>query len=347
MGSHLFCVGLDHNSTPQSVRKEFFLDEADTELCLKRLSREPDIDEALIVSTCNRLELYVVIKNDDASRCLDLFSKLQSWSKPDRKALKSPSSIQIISGEDAVRHAIMVVSGLNSMVVGETQISGQWKSSFGLSDKANCIGSYLNKLNQVAMNRSKKIRSTTSVGRGTTSLGHAAINLLASRRDTKNLSIAVVGGGRLGKLSAQYLVTKARPKSLFIINRTSSKAKKLVAELGFGEARDFSKLRETIAEVDVVITATSSKDYIITPQMVFGCERDNSQLEFIDLSLSGDVCPEVALVPGCRLVPIDVIGRIVNKNKKKRAAALAVAQPIIQSGLDYMERWLSCSRHRQ
>lgn len=342
----MFVAGISYKTTSQEARKALHLSVDQTAECLKKLRDHPLVQEAIIISTCNRLELCGVLVDgvDLRAHAEKFFFLLQQWSAKDPAAAAEAvqNKLTIKRGCDAYRQVILLTSGLSSMIVGETQITAQWKQAFNQAKGVGAVGPYLNKLHQTALSSAKKVRSQTVVGRGTVSLGHAAVNILEKQHGgLGGLRVAVVGGGgRVGGLAARYLASK-RPLELYVVNRTIKKASVLVAELGFGVARELRQLPDLLGSVDAIITATSSDEPIITLPMVERFKSRTRPLELIDLSLSGDVDPMVSEVDDVFLYPIDAIGQIINSNISRRAEATSDARPIVQAGVNQMEAWVA------
>ncbi|RLI85292.1 MAG: glutamyl-tRNA reductase, partial [Archaeoglobales archaeon] len=278
----------------------------DCRALIERVLRYPNVSECAILMTCNRVEVYVV--GTETEKTLKDFAKLMRVSE---------RVIEIHKNDACLEHLLRVASGLESMMVGEDQILGQVKDFYNISKQYGGIGDILDVVFSKAIQVGKKVRKLTNINKGSISIGSAAVEL--AERNLGTLSgkkVLVVGAGEMGSLVARALAHK--DCETLIANRTFSRAEKLAKEVG-GKAVPFNKLERYIVESDVVITATASKDYIITREMlekVVGVKKEKILL--IDIALPRDVEESVADIDGVELYTIDDLREISEENLRKR-----------------------------
>jgi len=300
----------------------------DCRALIERVLRYPNVSECAILMTCNRVEVYVV--GTETEKTLKDFAKLMRVSE---------RVIEIHKNDACLEHLLRVASGLESMMVGEDQILGQVKDFYNISKQYGGIGDILDVVFSKAIQVGKKVRKLTNINKGSISIGSAAVEL--AERNLGTLSgkkVLVVGAGEMGSLVARALAHK--DCETLIANRTFSRAEKLAKEVG-GKAVPFNKLERYIVESDVVITATASKDYIITREMlekVVGVKKEKILL--IDIALPRDVEESVADIDGVELYTIDDLREISEENLRKRLREAKKAEKIIAEELEHLKLML-------
>ena len=329
----LVLIGLNHKSAPVEVRERLaFSDEA----CLVGLRALVDGDvirEGLILSTCNRVEVLVAANHElseETGRHLVRFLSESSNLRPEELNAHAYSYVD----DGAVRHLFNVASSLDSMVVGEPQILGQVRKAYSLATEAGTAGRILNRLLPHAFYVAKRTRNETGIASSAVSVSYAAVELgrkifevLAGR------TVLLIGAGETAELSARHLL-KAGVSRVLIANRTERKANRL-AEQFSGEVVDFNYLASPLAEADIVICSTNSRDYLVTPPLVrkaqAHCGRGPSV--FIDLSVPRNIDPEVAEIGNLFLFDIDDLQAVIQSNLKERVRETARAGAIIEAEL--------------
>jgi glutamyl-tRNA reductase len=331
---HLFVVGFNHNTAPVEVRERHYLDTDMFAHAMSLLADFYQVKEYFLISTCNRLELTALTQHklDDES-VYDLFRNLTTRAAGHDKpaGLLTRNHVYIHHHDQAVSHVFAVCSGLDSLVLGETQIIGQFKEAIARAKERGWMGTILDRLTQEALATAKKVRSCTDIGRGMVSISHMAIHMAnLAAGDLSGLSFALIGAGEMSQVAAQYL-TRYQPLHLEVLNRTLSKAQGLVECVGIGVARPLDELKDALVQSDVVICSTRSSDYLITAAMIENVQkdRDHRPLYLIDISLPRNIDPAVTQAHGVQLFGIDDIKLIVSQHIEERKIAAQKARGII------------------
>jgi glutamyl-tRNA reductase len=343
-----FCVGSNHKTAAISTREQFYLSPDQIQSAIVKTSKTYDIEELAIVSTCNRCEVFGVVNQIDKldpnflyNIYRDVHSINQETSSYTTEALSR--SLYVLTGVDAIRHAFQVASSLDSLVPGETQITGQFKEAMNLAREVGTLGGMLMRLSQEALATAKRVRSQTEIGRHKVSLAHAAIDLARrASEDLSNLRFLIIGAGEMARVAAEYAASH-KPTELLIANRTHSKAFALTEHLGIGQAHGLENVKSLITKSDVVISATTSPQHIITKQDVENAlvSRNSSPLFMIDISLPRNIDPKSSQLDDVYLFDIDDLKSVVESHIKKRKDALQEASKIVASSLENFEKWLS------
>ncbi|BAI63000.1 glutamyl-tRNA reductase [Methanocella paludicola SANAE] len=277
--------------------------------------------EAMILQTCNRVEIYAVSEDPDV---LGKFAVAEGM-----------PPLEHACGDDALLHLLRLAGGLDSMIIGEDQILGQLKSAYLLSEKNGCMGSILSTAVLGAIDAGRRARLETRINKGSVSIGSAAVELAeALAGDLKGRSILVVGAGEMGSLVANGLAQK-NLKGIYVANRTFEQAQKLASSLG-GVAVRLDDICNYIAAADVLICATAAPHLIITKKMVETCAR--RPLIIIDITNPRNVDEAVARVPGVVLHNIDSLRRINEANLERRRAEVGQVERIISEELARMKK---------
>lgn len=318
----LLCIGLSYKTAPLPVREKLAFTVEQQVAQLKALENAGA--EALLLSTCNRVEFYVGTPTVEAGREL---VRSQLTSVAGHTALDYLYEHQ---GEAALVHLFRVAASLDSMVIGEPQILGQVKDAFELAQKAAVAKGELSKACHAAFSSAKRVRSETGVGRAAVSMASAAVNL--ARKIFGSLSgktALVVGAGEMAELAARHL-SSAGASRLWLTNRTFSRAEELAAQVK-AEARPFEQLFATLAEVDVVVSCTASTEPIFTKENVSPTlkARKFRRLLFVDLAVPRDVATDVNTLENVYAVDVDDIQEMLAENAAARAAEAAKAEAIV------------------
>lgn len=346
-GPTFFCVGSNHRTAGISTRENFYLTPEEINLAIQDASQRFKLDELAILSTCNRCEIIGVADSPDKLQPEFLYNVYRHvhTNSRDSKAFASDSlsqSLYILTGIDAVRHAFKVAASLDSLVPGETQITAQFKDAINIAKNAGTLGSMLIRLSQEALGTAKKIRSNTEIGRHKVSIAHAAIDLARrASEDLTSLRFLIIGAGEMARVAAEY-ASSYRPKELILANRTSSRAFELCQHLGYGESHGLENLQTLITRADVVITATTSANFIIRKQDIMSAVkgRGDGPLFLIDIALPRNIEPEISNVDDVYLFDIDDLRDVVESHIEKRREALAAAADIVSASVANFEQWL-------
>lgn len=334
----IIVTGLSHKTAPLEIREEFSIkDEAYKEVLSDLNSRE-SVLESLVLSTCNRTELYLV--TNDYEKCInEINDSLLNYHNLEEKIINN--HFYSYTNEQAVKHLLRVTSSLDSMVVGEPQILGQVKNSYNLSSKNDSTGIILNRLFQYAFFVAKKVRSKTSIGSLSVSISYLAVEL--SKRIFEDLSdrtILLVGTGEMAVLAAKNLINSGI-KNLLIASRTYENAAVLSKELN-GTAIKLEEIYYRLKDVDIVITATGSNNYIFKSEHVSQALklRKNEPMFFIDIAVPRDVDPKVNDIPSVYLYDIDDMQGVLDNNISSRKESAREAESIVDNHGDKFINWL-------
>jgi glutamyl-tRNA reductase len=329
-------VGLSHKSAPIEVREQFALPAERVPELLTALVTRSEVGEALLVSTCNRVELVAAARTG---------APLDAVAAASRAALVSlapaapPSALYSLTGAPAVRHLFGVASSLDSLVLGEPQILGQVKDAYEVARKAGTVGAVLHRTLSRAIHTAKLVRSHTAIGSGQVSVPTVAVDL--ARRifgDLRGHAVLLVGSGEMAETVARLLQSSGA--RLVVVGRTLEKAAALAASVG-GEVRPWSELSATLADVDIVIASTSAPGHVIELEQVKQAQRKRrgqSQF-FIDLAVPRDVSPEIQGRDGIFLYNIDDLSQVVSETLKTRSREAQQAQAIIDAEAKSFDRW--------
>ena len=322
-------VGISHKTAPIEIREKFFCNETHQELFLSELKSSPSVTEALILSTCNRTEIYAnaLSGKDDAESLLGRLFEMKGL--PRSSELRK--HFYVHEGQEAVNHFLRVAAGLESLVLGERQILGQVKNAVELSRKKGMIGQHFNILSNTAIRAGKKAHSETAISYGGGSLSWAAVAMAEQVfKSLKDKSVLIIGAGKMGELAGDQ-ISKKGVKELFVMNRTESCAFELAKRFS-GEAVSFGDIKEILGRVDVCFCSVGAPHYILDKSTVSKiiAAREERKLLFIDISMPRNIDPEIAGVPGVLLYFIDDLDRIVKDTMKKRKEAVADVEAIIK-----------------
>jgi glutamyl-tRNA reductase len=336
MSFYLF--GLNHKTAPLDVREKLaFTDEA----CRQTLPQLIDgifIREALILSTCNRVELLIESALPDnkkiAGKLIDFLSRIHKI-----PADEFAEHFYQFSEAAAVRHFFRVASSLDSLIVGEAQILGQVRKAYSIAAEAGTARRNLHKLLHHTFHVAKRVRTETKIAGNSVSIASAAVEL--GKRifgSLENRTILLVGAGEMAELAARHLVGSGAQKILFV-NRTRQTAEQLAAEFG-GGAVEFTELENALAEADIVICSTAAQKFVITAEMARkAAQIRNQPAIYIDISVPRNIEPEAAEAKGVHLFDLDHLELVTETNRRERNRAAAHAELIIETEVE--EFWQS------
>ncbi len=324
-------VGLNHKTAPVAVRERLaFTEEACAE-GLRLLVDGEIVNEGLIFSTCNRVEVLAATGSERLSEGKERIEEFLSQS---RCLPHGEFSRHLYSHTDdaAVRHVFRVASSLDSMVVGEPQVLGQVRRAYSLAVEAGTAGRVLNRLVHQAFRVAKRVRTETGIASSAVSISYTAVEL--GRKvfgDLKDRTVLLIGAGEMAELSAKHLVSAGVARVL-VTNRTESTARELATKFG-GEAVDFAHLASHLAEADIVICSTSASEYVITPGIAREAleMRRNRPAFFIDISVPRNIDPEVGRIPNLFIFDIDDLESVIASNIREREREAERAELIVES----------------
>ncbi len=344
MDRHLgrfFSYGTNHKHAPLSFRETLYLSPEQVAYVLPQIKAQHHLPELAILSTCNRLEIYGVCPHNDEENAhlfLEIFRDLQVLAK--KKETLSQEHLKNHTfchrGKDAIKHVFDVAASVDSLIVGETQITGQFKEAFDLAQRASTLGPHLFQLSQNALRVAKKVRSETVIGRKTVSIGHAAIDL--SRKIFSNLAeknLLLLGAGDMAHVTGLY-AKKVGIKDIAIVNRSLKRAQELSGVLGCGRVGVLSELESFLRQADIVITALSSDKPVITTSLLKNLlsKRKDKPMYIVDIAIPRNVDSACADFENVYLFELDDLQHYIDKNLSERELAVREAQQIIEHSLE-------------
>lgn len=296
-----------------------------------------NVDECVLLQTCNRIELYAVSK--DGEKTVKIFSEYLI-KRAGTIAEEVSKAIEVSLNQDALKHILRVASGLESMIVGEDQILSQVWNAYLEAESVGTAGPILKTVFNRAVSVGKRVRNRTGINKGAISIGSAAVELAESLLGNLNgKKVLVIGAGETGTLVAKALARRCL-SAIFVANRTHERALKLAEEL-CGKAVKFDRLEEALVDADVVICSTSAPHYLLTKELV--CDvmkqrRNRSNLMIIDISNPRNVEESIQDIEGVKLYNIDDLQSIAERNKEERRKSIEKASKIIDEELPLLER---------
>jgi len=337
---HLLTIGLTHRTAPVQVRERIALAPEHLPVALDELVSLESVNEASILSTCNRTEMFIVVDDPENLAPRNWFMQLDSGSADALAPL-----VHQLSGEQAARHLFRVAAGLDSMILGEPQIMGQVKQSYEVARQAGTVGKYLNQLFQNAFATAKAVRTDTAIGSNPVSVAYAAATL--SRQifgELNDATVLLVGAGETIELTARHL-QQAGATEFIVANRTQARAEQLATELG-GQAISLSMLPDHLHRADVVVTSTAADLPLIGKGAVERAlkKRRHRPMFMVDLAVPRDIEAEVEQLRDVYLYTVDDLQQVVQENLRSREVAAEEAEQIINSRVRAFSDWLNTER---
>ncbi len=331
-------AGVNHKSAPVDVREKIAYPKEHLSPAVRILSREENVLECLILSTCNRVEILTVTSNIHPEP--DFFTSFLSRTHPALSSIPIRPHLYYKTDTEAVEHLFEVTASLDSMIVGEPQITGQVKEAFETCRQENTIGPYLNQIFQRAISTAKRVRSETAISHLPVSISYAACQLARKIfQDMSNKSVLLLGGGEMAQLTARHM-KKMGVRSLTVMTRDSEKGKLLAAEYEASYAT-MDLLEETMAASDMVVCSTGAETYLLTvPVMEKAMERrDFRPLFLIDIAVPRNIDPEISRLSNTFLYNIDDLKSVVESNQKEREMETYAARDIVRQEIAQFQKW--------
>jgi glutamyl-tRNA reductase len=324
----ILVLGLSHHTAPVTLRERFAFAEPSVPATLAQLRESGLVDEAVILSTCNRVELYVATSLEPRKAFAELRQFLVNC-----REYRDPLNDELyqLAEPQSIEHLFKVASGLDSMVLGETEILGQLKKSYDVALQHNHTGGRLNKAFQRAFNVAKHIRTDTNIQRGATSVAAVAVELAEKIfTSLEGRQVMVIGAGDTSEKAARALLSRGA-HSIIVSNRSHERAEALAKELN-GRAVHFDDWAREFRKIDIVISSTSAPHYVLDrarlqPLMEL---RGNEPLLLIDIAVPRDIEPEVNFLENVYLYNVDDLQAIANDYLKQRKDELAKCEAIIR-----------------
>jgi len=344
---HIAVVGLSHRTAPVEIRERLSIPEQTMEASLQQLRADDQVLEASILSTCNRLEIYTLLRHPERgiSAVGAFLSQLSGLAVEELTP-----HLFTFHHEEAISHLLRVSAGLDSLVLGEGQILSQVKKMVRLGQEHHSVGPILNRLLTQAVSTGKRVRTETNLGTGAVSISSAAVELaqlkVGQARGLDELvtldqeQVAVVGAGRMARLLLQHLQAKGC-KGLVLLNRTVSKAELLAADFPAlpVQCRPLDDLDHCLSTCSLVFTSTAADTPIITAERLSGLNR-RSSLMLVDIGVPRNISADTAGLPGVQSYDVDDLQEVVNRNQEARREMAAEAEGLLQEeSRAFLEWW--------
>lgn len=328
---NILCLGVNHESAPVEVRERMAFAHKHLAESLHEIQAIDAIDEVVVLSTCNRVEIYAASEKLESG-----FDRLTNYlNRHFEMQVGEPVDFYKHHNEAAARHLFSVSGGLDSMVLGETEIFGQVKQAYADSQNAGATSRVLNKLFQQAFRAGKLIRSSTQLTRGATSVGSVAVDLAEKIfGDLMSCRVMLIGAGDMSRRTAQSLRSRGA-KSIVVSNRSYDNAVKLAEEMD-GRAIHFDNWSDSLNEVDIIVSSTSAPHHVIHAEMIDAAmyRRGNQPLFVIDIAVPRDVDPEVSDIENVYLYDIDALEGIAADTRNDRKKQLSHCEQVLDQFIE-------------
>jgi len=333
----LIIIGLNHKTAPIEIREKLAFQDSEIKKALLETASLPSLKEDMILSTCNRVEIYAIASETDKAiqELKDFVSRfhhlpLQAFDK----------NLYLLIGQEAVRHIFRVASSLDSMVVGEPQILGQIKSAYQIATDLKTSGLILHRLLHRAFHVAKRVRTETKISNSSVSVSSIAVELAEKIFGTlEKRTVLLIGAGEMSELAARHLISGGIEKIL-VTNRTYERARSLALQFN-GEAIPFEDMGQGLRKADIVISATDASQYLIHPDQVLKLmkERKQKPIFFIDIADPRDIAPEVGDLENVYLYNMDDLQKVAHENLKDREKEAQKAEAIVNDEVDKFVQW--------
>ena len=333
----LFTIGISHHTAPIEIREKVAIARSEYSDRVSELCALSGVEEVVVLSTCNRTEIYCLSTDAGKQGLVDWVHRVN-----DIPAGELDRHFYHHEGEDAARHLVRVASGLDSLVLGETQILGQLKDAWQQAHDAGSLGKVLDRLFQHTFNAAKAIRTTSGISDHTVSVAYTAVVL--ARQIFGNLNsqtVVLVGAGEMVQLCGRYLRDHGIA-NLLIVNRSREKAEELANEMG-ASAMTLDRLGEALPKADILISSTASPDPVIRKADIKAAlrKRRHRPMFLVDIAVPRDIDPEVSKLRDVYLYTIDDLQQVVDENMEQRNAAARSATADVDESVAAFMRWLS------
>ena len=331
-------LGLNHKTAPLEIREKLAFDTTETSRALCELKKRFGQAEFVLISTCNRVELYCAGKlcqGADTAKLAEFLSEFHNIELD-----KFRQFLYAYEDEEAVRHLLMVASSLDSLVVGEAQIIGQVKDSYKLACAAKTAGKTLNRLFHCAFATSKKVYTTTSISNGRVSVAGVAVELAKQLfADISSSKVVVIGAGDTGQLLVQHLL-QAGSRNITVVNRSYDRGLKVAEQYGI-KAEKWERLNEQLINANIAIASASVQDYLFRKESFkeITARRKEGTLLIIDIAVPRNFEPAVNELEGLYLYSIDDLAAVVEQNRKARERDMARGMEIILENVTDFTEW--------
>ncbi|HEY9826681.1 MAG TPA: glutamyl-tRNA reductase [Stenomitos sp.] len=331
-------VGLSHKTAPVEIREKLSVPDDAKEKAIAQLCSYPHIEEVAVLSTCNRLEIYVIAKETE-NGVRELTQFLSEWSHIPLGELRQ--HLFILLHQDAVMHLMRVASGLDSLVLGEGQILSQVKHTHQLAQQYGGAGPLLNRLFKQAISAGKRVRTETSIGTGAVSISSAAVELAQLKiSDLSQCRVAILGAGKMSRLLVQHLLSKGASQ-ITILNRSLQRAQELAKQFSEAELAlyKFSEMPSVLACSDLVFTSTSATEPILDRTLLEPIVCGRSEMMIVDIAVPRNVHTNVNELSEVRAFNVDDLKAVVAQNQESRRQMAMEAEALLEEELEAFDVW--------
>ncbi|MEC5422026.1 glutamyl-tRNA reductase [Virgibacillus sp. C22-A2] len=335
---HILKVGFNYKTAPVEIREKLTFSEQTLHEAMVELKAKKSILENVIISTCNRTEVYAVVDQIHTGRYY-IKQFLADWFEIDKEDFSS--YLRITEDDGALEHLLRVSTGLDSMVLGETQILGQVKEAFLTSQKMNTTGTIFNELFKQAITFGKRAQKDTAIGEHAVSVSYAAVELAKKIfGDLQNKHVVILGAGKMGELAVKNLQGSGATK-ITVVNRTHEKAA-VLAEKFDATSTHMDDLQDVLKKADILISSTGSDSVVLTKEILAPIQkkRKGSPLFLVDIAVPRDLDPKIAELDNVFLYDIDDLQHIVDENLRARKAAAEEIEIMLEAEIVAFKEWV-------
>lgn len=335
--AEIVLVGINHNTAPVELRECIAFSKEESETAVQTLLRQPDLNEVMVFSTCNRVEVLFV--TDQKSQAISTTKKFIA-NFNDIPLEQFENALYVHEGDQAVRHVFRVASSLDSMMVGEPQILGQIKEAYRTATAINTSGVILNRLLHRTFFVAKRIRTETGIGDRAVSISFAAVELGRKIFGTlEGKTVLLIGAGEMAELSVEHLI-RNKASDIYVANRTFENGVALAKKFN-GQALHFEEITDCLKFIDIIISSTGASGFVITRNQVKGIlrARRSRPLFFIDIAVPRDIDPDVNRLSNSYLYDIDDLKDVVEENIEDRQQEAVKAERIVDEAVINFRQW--------
>ncbi|MEW9675435.1 glutamyl-tRNA reductase [Lentibacillus sp. L22] len=335
---HILKVGLHYKSAPVEIREKLTFQEQNIAQAMQTLKEQKSILENVIVSTCNRTEIYAVVDQVHTGRYY-IKQFMADWFQVDKEEFAT--YLRIAEGDDAIEHLFKVASGLDSMILGETQILGQVKQAFQTAQEVKTTGTIFNELFKQAITFAKRSHKETAIGEQAVSVSYTAVELAKKIfGDLQHKHVVILGAGKMGELTAKNLHGSGATQ-ITVVNRTLEKAEQLAKQFQ-AEAEQSANLLDVMQHADILISSTGSDSFVLTKEDLEPIQkkRKGSPLFLVDIAVPRDMDPAISELDSVFLYDIDDLQHIVDENLASRKQAAQAIEMSLESEIVSFNEWL-------
>ncbi|UCF87495.1 MAG: glutamyl-tRNA reductase [Nitrospiraceae bacterium] len=334
---NIVIVGLNHDTAPIDVREKVAFDGSKLADAIVQLKGLPEVKESIILSTCNRVEIYANVNNPE-SGTENLKKFISDFHKIPGDVLEK--SLYSFTGKKALTHIFRVASSLDSMIVGEPQILGQMKDAFDFALKQKSTSVLLNKMMKKSISVAKKVRTDTKIGESAVSISFAAVELAKKIfEDLSAKTFILIGAGEMAELAARHLI-ESGVRDVLVTNRTYERAEELAHEF-HGKAVEYESFLQELVHTDIVICSTGAPHYILHKDQMHQImkQRKNKPVFIIDISVPRNIDPQINDIDNIYLYDIDDLQGVVNVNIEERSREAEKAEEIVDNEVETFLKW--------